>query len=171
MTIFVTLYIPEKSSHRFIIYIYIYIYLFLFYINLSLGNATKAIWVSLSSLPSLLCFLWGLTSQLLLYYVHITLSTCYDWPVNPLLLFTVSAVCVNLFAISCCQRGTVSRETTRAQYAACGKHSPNRLGRVDLYSEGTWLEPRLETLHFSLHWSISPEKYVEVSHDCLLSHH
>jgi hypothetical protein len=59
------------------------------------------------SLFTLLCWL---TSQLLVYCVHISLSTCYDWPTNTLLLLTVSAVCINLSAVSYCQRSSVSCE-------------------------------------------------------------
>jgi hypothetical protein len=51
---------------------------------------------------SLLCVL---TSQLLLCCVHVSLSACYDWPTNPLLLLTVCAVCINLCAVKLMSTG------------------------------------------------------------------
>jgi len=59
-----------------------------------------------------------MTSQLLLYCVHISLSTCYDWPTNQLLLLTMSAVCINQSVVSCCHWGSVFSEKTSAQQAA-----------------------------------------------------
>ena len=75
-------------------------------------------YISSYGIRSLFTLLCWLTSQLLVYCVHISLSTCYDWPTNPLLLLTVSAVCINLSAVSCCQRGSVLCEKTSARQAA-----------------------------------------------------
>jgi len=66
--------------------------------------------VSSYGLRCLFNLLWGMTSQLLFYCVHISLSTCYDRPTNQLLLLAVFAVCINQLFVSCCQRSSVSSE-------------------------------------------------------------
>ena len=72
----------------------------------------RANFVSSYGIRSLFNLLCGMTSQLLFYCVRISLSTCYDWPTNQLLLLTVSAVCINQSVVSCCQRGSVLSEKT-----------------------------------------------------------
>jgi len=75
----------------------------------------KCNFVSSYGIRSLFSLLCGMMSQLLLYCVPISLSTCYDWPTNQLLLLTMSAVCINQTVLSYCQLGSVFSEKTSAE--------------------------------------------------------
>ena len=111
-----------------------------------------------------------MTSQLLLYCVRISLSTCYDWPTNQLLLLTVSAVCINQSVVSYCQRGSVLREKTSARQ---GSKERALYGR-QVQCSGTKFVPgshpvcpRPDSLCSSLFF-LNFYKYVQKGHDCLL---
>jgi hypothetical protein len=111
-----------------------------------------------------------MTSQLPHYCVHASLSTCYDWSTNQLLLLTVSTVCINQSVVSCCQCGSVFSEKTAAQQAArnalsaAGRYSAQvthlclGVSRFDL--------GRRAYVHRDFHSIFT--KYIQGGHDCLI---